>query len=202
MSPEAMPLMARLGVGVIVVPQKPWDTVAADLETYRAEWRTVHGTESAPPAPLCAGNIVVDKDPARAEELAYRYIGAYYDTVIRHYGFAEKAHEGLRGYEFYAGISKYLEKRGREGAVGDYVRLMPWGTPEQVVDKLATLRDLIGMAAFNPSFSFADMPPDIARGSLDLFSREVLPVLKTWDTPEIPVAQPSTSGAGEPVVVG
>jgi alkanesulfonate monooxygenase SsuD/methylene tetrahydromethanopterin reductase-like flavin-dependent oxidoreductase (luciferase family) len=202
MSPEALPMMARLGVGVIVVPQKPWDTVAADLETYRSEWRTVHGPDSAPPAPLCAGNVIVDSDPARAEELAYRYVGAYYDTVIRHYGFAEKQHEGLRGYEFYAGISKYLEKRGREGAVGDYVRLMPWGTPDQVLEKLATLQDLVGMAAFNPSFSFADMPPAVARDSLGLFSREVLPVLKTWQTPEIPGPAPSSTGAGAPVAVG
>lgn len=194
MSPEALPMMARLGVGVIVVPQKPWETVAEDLDAYRSTWREVHGAGSTAPAPLCAGNLIVDADPARAEELAYQYIGGYYDTIIRHYGFNRDEHAGVKGYEFYAGISKYIEKRGRDGAVGDYVRLMPWGTPDQVLEKLRTLHDLLGFSAFNPSFNYADMPVDVARGSLDLFSREVLPVLKEWQAEPIPAPRELTLG--------
>ena len=33
-SPESMPLMAELGIGVLVIPQKPWPTVQQDLATY------------------------------------------------------------------------------------------------------------------------------------------------------------------------
>ena len=35
-SPESMPIMAELGIGVLVIPQKPWDAVIADLAEYRA----------------------------------------------------------------------------------------------------------------------------------------------------------------------
>lgn len=185
MSPEAMPIMARLGVGVLVVPQKEWTAVGEDLATYRSAWTECHGPDVPPPAPLCAGNIVLHADAATAEELAHRYIGGYYHSVIEHYGFNENAHAGVRGYEFYAGIGKHVERRGLDGAAADYVNLMPWGTPDQVLEKLSTLRDLLGMAAFNPSFNFVDMPSEVAHESLSLFATEVLPVLKEWRTGEL-----------------
>jgi alkanesulfonate monooxygenase SsuD/methylene tetrahydromethanopterin reductase-like flavin-dependent oxidoreductase (luciferase family) len=186
MSPDAMPIIARLGLGMLIVPQKPWPIVAAELGAYRDAWRAQHGDESAPPAPLCAGNIVVDADAARVEELAHRYIGGYYETVISHYGFAEGAHEGLRGYEFYADITKYIDRRGASRAVTDYVNLMPWGTPDQVIEKLRSLTDQLGVAAFNPSFNFAGMPHDLAEKSLRLFATEVLPEVQRWPAPPIP----------------
>ncbi len=64
MSPEAMPIMAQLGVGVLVVPQKDWAIVGEDLDTYRAAWTACHGADVPAPAPLCAGNIVVHADAA------------------------------------------------------------------------------------------------------------------------------------------
>jgi alkanesulfonate monooxygenase SsuD/methylene tetrahydromethanopterin reductase-like flavin-dependent oxidoreductase (luciferase family) len=185
MSPESMPLMAKLGVGVLIVPQKPWETVSADLAIYQQTWREVHGVDNPVPAPLCAGNVFVDADPDRARELAFRYIGAYYDTVIQHYGFAKEAHKGLRGYEFYANISKYIDRRGEDGAIADYVNLMPWGTPDQVIEKITTLTEMLGAAAIMPSFNFGGMPEAAARSSLGLFAREVLPALKELDAPEM-----------------
>jgi alkanesulfonate monooxygenase SsuD/methylene tetrahydromethanopterin reductase-like flavin-dependent oxidoreductase (luciferase family) len=92
----------------------------------------------------------------------------------------------LKGYEFYAGIAKYIDKRGTDGAVADYVNLMPWGTPDQAIEKLRTLHTELGVAAFNPSFSFAGMPADLAEKSIRLFATEVLPEVKRWDAPSIP----------------
>jgi alkanesulfonate monooxygenase SsuD/methylene tetrahydromethanopterin reductase-like flavin-dependent oxidoreductase (luciferase family) len=186
MSPDAMPIIARLGLGLLIVPQKPWPIVAQELAGYRAAWLEHYGRESEPPAPLCAGNVVIDADADRAADLAHRFIGGYYQTVIAHYGFAAGAHEGLPGYEFYAGITKYIDKRGTDGAVADYVNLMPWGTPDQAIEKLRTLHSVLGPAAFNPGFSFASMPPDLVEKSLRLFATEVLPELKRWDAPPIP----------------
>lgn len=186
-SPDAMPLMAKLGLGVLIVPQKPWPTVVEEFENYRAAWREVHGADTAPPAPLVSGNCIVDSDPERARELAFRYIGRYYDTIISHYGFAKHDHAGVKGYDYYANIAKYIDKRGAEGAIADYVNLMPWGTPDQVIEKVARLRDLLGIAAFNPSFSYADMPFDVAEKSVRLFATEVMPVLQSWDAEPIPL---------------
>lgn len=185
-SPEAMPLMGRLGLGVLIVPQKPWPTVLEELASYRAAWEESQGAGTAPPAPLVAGNCFVDSDPERARQLAFRYIGGYYDTIISHYGFAKHDHAGIRGYDYYANIGNYIDKRGAEGAIADYVNLMPWGTPDQVLEKLSNLRSKLGNAAFNPSFSYADMPAEVAERSLRLFGTEVLPVLQEWESEKIP----------------
>lgn len=199
MSPESMPIMARLGVGVLVVPQKPWDIVQADLETYRTTWREVHGSDVPVPAPLCAGNVVVDADPDRAEELAYRHIGGYYHTVIDHYGFNKNAHEGINGYEFYASIGKRVDKRGADGAVRDYVELMPYGTPDQVLTKLERLKDMLGIAAFNPSFNFAAMSPAEAESSMRLFATEVLPQVRAWEAESVGLQAGAETSAPAPV---
>src|ERR1700757_3506962 len=35
-SPESLPIRARLGVGILIIPQKPWHEVAKELQTYRS----------------------------------------------------------------------------------------------------------------------------------------------------------------------
>src|SRR6266511_3523095 len=75
-SPESMPIMAQLGVGLLVVPQKPWDVVEKDFATYHQVYQEVNGTEAPPP--LCASFCFVDEHADRAEEMAYKYIGGYY----------------------------------------------------------------------------------------------------------------------------
>src|SRR5262249_17690504 len=41
-SPESLPIMAKLGVGILVIPQKPWHEVAKELDTYRTMYREVN----------------------------------------------------------------------------------------------------------------------------------------------------------------
>jgi alkanesulfonate monooxygenase SsuD/methylene tetrahydromethanopterin reductase-like flavin-dependent oxidoreductase (luciferase family) len=192
MSPESMPIMAGLGLGLLVIPQKPWEAVRQDFDSYHQAWGEVHGRGSTPPAPLCAGNVVVHADPHRADELAHRWIGGYYGTVLDHYGFEANAHAGVKGYEYYSSISRHINRRGADGAIDDYVGLMPWGTPDQVIEKIVGLHGLLGMAAFNPTFSFAGMPYPEAEASLRLFAREVLPVIR--ELASDPLATPHPLG--------
>jgi alkanesulfonate monooxygenase SsuD/methylene tetrahydromethanopterin reductase-like flavin-dependent oxidoreductase (luciferase family) len=195
LSPEAMPLMAELGVGLLIIPQKPWPAVRADMDAYAEAWRRAWGPSTPPPAPLCGGQVYVDRDPDRARDMAARYIGGYYHTVMKHYEFHDHAHDGVRGYEYYAGVSRHIDRHGTEGAARDFVDLMPWGTPDQVLERLAELRDVVGMSAFFPWFSYAGMPAADAEASVRLFAREVLPVVQTWDTAPLPVATPRRPAA-------
>src|SRR5260221_11450868 len=63
-SPESMPIMAKLGVGLLVIPQKPWEAVKADFEVYHRVWREVNGTP--PPNPLSGGFGFFDKKKSPA----------------------------------------------------------------------------------------------------------------------------------------
>jgi len=190
MSPDAMPVMAKLGVGLMIIPQKPWETVRADIDSYQATWRDVHGIDVPPPAPLSSGSVIVDRDPERARELAHAYIGGYYHTCMNHYGFTQNAHAGIKGYEFYANVGKHVERVGADGAAADFVSLMPWGTPDTVLEKIQFMREVLGIRGFIPGLNYAAMTPDIAEANLRLFAAEVLPVLKTWEAEDIAVPEP------------
>ena len=96
-SPESMPLMAGLGIGVLVIPQKPWPTVQQDVAVYERVYREVNGGD--PPRPISGGFVFCDESADRAEEMAHKWIGENYASVMRHYEFAAapaRGREGLR----------------------------------------------------------------------------------------------------------
>src|SRR5882724_1079548 len=82
-SPESARIMAELGVGILIIPQKPWDSMMAELDTYKEIYREVNGSD-APPT-ITAGWVFCDEDADRAQELGRKYVGGYYETVLRHY---------------------------------------------------------------------------------------------------------------------
>ena len=188
-SPESMPIMARLGIGLLVIPQKPWDVVRGDFEVYHKVWQEENpGTK--PPQPFCGGFFYVDEDAKRAEERATKWIGAYYHTAMKHYEMTAKHFGQNKGYEFYSNVGHYIEQHGMDGAAKDFVKLMPWGTPDQVLRKLEFIRDIIDMKAIMCNFSFAGMPYDEAEGSMKCFAKHVLPELKKWDTQPLQDPEP------------
>ena len=174
-SPESMPVMARLGVGLLVIPQKPWDVVREDFKVYHRVWAETHGDDSAPPQPMCGGFFFVDESADRAEEMAHRYIGRYYHSVMEHYEMQAGHFENTRGYEFYSGIHKHIGKRTPDGAASDFVRLMPFGTPTQVLEKLEYIHQTIGARGAMAHFAYGGMPYDEAERNMQLFVDKVMP---------------------------
>jgi len=186
-SPESMPIMAKLGVGVLVIPQKPWDAVKKDFEVYHKVWREVNGSE--PPKPLSGGFIFVDEDKSRAEELGMKYITDYYHTAMKHYEMTSEKFGQHKSYEFYSGISKFIAKHGLDGAARDFANLMPFGTPKQVLEKLDFMKQTIDMNGIMGNFSYAGMPFDEVERNLKCFATHVLPELKKWKA--TPLAEPT-----------
>jgi len=179
-SPESAPIMARLGVGLLVIPQKPWDVVAADVAAYEKTWAVEHPNKPPPP-PLSGGFVFVDESADRAAELAHQYIGNYYNSILEHYELATRSNFDVKGYEFYSNVADHVENRGLDGAADDFVSLMPWGTPDQVIEKVAAIEANIGIAGFFPFFSYGGMPYEEVSRNVDLFVRDVMPELKSWD---------------------
>lgn len=177
-SPDSMPVMARLGVGLLVIPQKPWENVREDFEVYHEVWADVHGASVAPPAPMCGGFFFVDESADRAEEKAYEYIGRYYHSVMDHYEMTAGHLEGTKGYEFYSKIHEHIDNRSADGAAADFVRLMPFGTPDQVLEKIAYIHDTIGARGVMGHFNYAGMPIEEAVRNRDLFADKVMPELQ------------------------
>ncbi len=176
-SPESARIMAELGVGILIIPQKPWDVVAADLESYRAAYREVNGTDPLPT--ICAGWTFCDPDPGRAREMAVRWIGGYWDTVLRHYELAAGHLAQTKGYEYYGRMSEIARERGGADALTEFfLNLQVWGTPEQCFERIVDIRARMGADTFVGCFSYAGMPYDEAERNLRLFAREVMPELR------------------------
>ena len=174
-SPESARIMAELGVGILIIPQKPWSEVAKELEAYRGIYREVNGAEA--PAPISAGWTFCDSSADRAREMAYRYIGGYFHSVLAHYHF-EGDHLGrTKGYEYYGKMAEKITTYGTDKVVDFFVDLQVWGTPEQCYDKIMDIRRRVGNDHYVGVFSYAGMPPDEAERNMRLFAAEVRPAL-------------------------
>ena len=176
-SPESMPIMAQLGVGLLIIPQKPWDVVQTRFSRVPSGLPRSNGRRG--PTAAVRRLLFVDEHADRAEEMAYKHIGGYYHTAMRHYEMTAQHFGTQQGYEFYGKVGQYIARHGQDGAARDFARLMPWGTPNQVLDKLATIREMIGMNGLICHFSYAGMPYDEAERNMRCFVTHVLPELQT-----------------------
>ena len=178
-SPYSMELMARLKVGLMVIAQKPWETVEAELATYRERYVELNAEEASKPV-LCVF-VGVHEDPAKAQHMRDVYLQRYARSTVEHYDFANVGFADIEGYEYYAGLAKNIEKHGLEKFNGFLADLQIWGTPEQVTEKLLNYVERTDAGAVLATLSYGGMPYDEANANYDLYAREVLPVLQAHD---------------------
>jgi alkanesulfonate monooxygenase SsuD/methylene tetrahydromethanopterin reductase-like flavin-dependent oxidoreductase (luciferase family) len=196
-SPESLPIMARLGVGILIIPQKPWHEVAKELETYRAVYRQVNGVDAPPP--VSAGWTFCDTNADRAREQARRWIGGYYQTVLDHYQFQGDHLARTKGYEYYGKMSDKIAQYGTDTVIDYFANLQVWGTPEQCYDKIVDIHRRTGNSHFVGVFSYAGMPYDEAERNLRLFATEVMPAVKKMAVTAPAPAEAVPAAAGEGV---
>lgn len=175
-SPESIDIMAELGVGILVIPQKPWQTVETELATYRSRYRERNGADA--PATVLAGWVYCHEDEEVSRSRAERYIGAYYHSVLEHYELASSHFAETDGYSYYSRMAQILEEDGADEATRFFVDLQVWGTPEQCIDRIRSHTERVGAETFIGVFSYGGMPMDEATASYELFARDVLPAVK------------------------
>lgn len=179
-SPESSRIMARLGIGILIIPQKPWEHVEKELAEYRRIFQEENGHDAPPP--ISAGWVFCDEDPARAEEQARRYIGGYWGTVLDHYQFAGDHLKDMKGYEYYGKFAETIQRQGADASVDFFMDLQIWGTPQQCIDKITAVSDRTGADSFVGVFSYAGMPAEEAERNMKLFADKVMPELKRLPT--------------------
>lgn len=175
-SPESSRIMAKLGIGVMIIAQKPWEKTLADLAEYRAIYREVNGDE--PPKPLLVSFTAVHEDEETAREMFERYVVGYCASTMGHYEFDNVRLADIPGYEYYGGLSRNIEKHGREKFSRFLADLQVFGTPEQVVEQMIENNRRIGGAGVVGIFSYGGMPPAMAKANIHLFAEKVLPRLQ------------------------
>ncbi len=183
-SPESLPLMAKLGVGLLIIPTKPMEEVFKDVAVYRGVWRE-HAT-AAPPSPISLAFVLVDEDRSRARELGMKYISDYYKVSLRHYGMVSGALGPQKGYEYYSAAHQYIAQVGVDQVANEFAETQLWGTPVEVLEKLAVIREKVDLAAVMGAFNYGGMPHAEVDRNLGCFVKHVLPQLKRWNTPPLP----------------
>ena len=186
-SPESSRVMAELGVGLLIIPQKPWEDVEEELGNYRRIYLEVNGEEAPPP--VVVGFTYCDEDEKRAEEMARRYVGGYWESVMDHYEIRDDYFKDMRGYEYYSKMTEKVVEYGDDDVREFFLNLQVWGTPDQCVEKIERIHKRIGQDSYVAVFSYGGMPHEDAERSMRLFADKVMPQLKSFD--------PEAAGAGQ-----
>ncbi|MFT4085429.1 MAG: LLM class flavin-dependent oxidoreductase [Nocardioides sp.] len=178
-SPESIDLMAKLGVGIMVIAQKPWHTVEEELETYRRRFVELNGVQ--PPKPVICVFTGVAKDEAGAQEMRENYLQRYAMSTVEHYEFDNVGFAKIEGYEYYAGLSRNIAKHGIDGFAGFLADLQVWGTPDQVTERLLEYVKRLDAGGILLVPAFGGMPQSVSNANFELIAEEVLPHLKAHD---------------------
>jgi len=175
-SPESSQIMADLGVGILVIPQKKWEEHAADLANYRARFLEMH--QQPAPAPIAACWVVCHEDEQRAQELARTYLVDYYVEAAKHYEFGGSHFQNIKGHEQYAKWAEGFSEVGTDAVADFFMSLQVYGTPDQCYEQIMEIRRKFGNNTFVGVFSYGNMPYDEADKGMRLFAEKVLPRLK------------------------
>jgi alkanesulfonate monooxygenase SsuD/methylene tetrahydromethanopterin reductase-like flavin-dependent oxidoreductase (luciferase family) len=195
-SAESSQIMAKLGIGILVIPQKPWEVHAQELRDYNELFMQVHG-RAAPP-PYVAGWVMCDNDAGRAEELAREYIVGYWRSVVQHYEMNSNHFATTKGYEYYTNLNTTIEQMGIDGMAKFFMDLQVWGTPEMCFEKIKDIQGRTNACGFTGIFSYAGMPLELGRANQSLFAKEVIPELKKiGERPAFEFAVIGGAGGGE-----
>ena len=176
MSPDSVEAAARLGGRLMTFTQQAWEQYAeGPLANYRESYRRHHGGD--PPPPLTGDLMYCHPDPAVAEEKGLEYMTNYFLTIVKHYELMGDHFAKVGGYDSYQSAADAFRQVGLEVAARAYCSVNIYGTPEQILEKLARRREIIGDFELNLISSYGGMPQEEAEASIRLFGEEVLPAL-------------------------
>lgn len=190
-SPESAEIMAKLGLGVLIIAQSSWDDTAVGYQRY-CDIAQASGYQ--PRAPISLFNVLVADEAREAEELAAVHMGAMFDSIDRHYHFSDGHLTGVKGYEFYAKLAKTYTKltadeQAKAKAVEFYRSLHAAGTPAQVLEKIRYIHHTVPLEHMVGTFAFGGLPYSKLERSVKLFAEKILPVLQNDPAFKLPKEQ-------------
>ena len=190
-SPDTAERMAKLGLGVLIaIPLYGWEAQAKDVQRHQ-QILLEQGHQPVPP--ISSSFVFCAETEKEAQEGAHRWMGGYWGSADAHYKFSDGHLKSVKGYEHYGTIADAAKTTTPEQSVDGFVKLQVAGTPEQCLEQIYTMQDLVGLNHFIAVFSYGGMPHEVAERNLRLFASEVMPKLQREERKVVPV---STRSAG------
>ena len=136
------------------------------------------------PTPMLTDFAICAESNDQAEEWARQYQGMFTESNFYHYEFLGEHFKNVKGYGGYQEKAEFARKTGGDltSAVDNFMKAACWGTPDRILRQLDDRRKIMGDYELNVSFRFGGTPMKVSEEGLKLFAKEVLPVLKTWET--------------------
>jgi alkanesulfonate monooxygenase SsuD/methylene tetrahydromethanopterin reductase-like flavin-dependent oxidoreductase (luciferase family) len=178
MSSDSILEAAKLGVQMMSFVYKTAEQHKADIDSYRAEFRRLHGRDPKPP--LLADMLICDSDGARAQENAERYCAGYFHSLMYHYEMAGEHFSKTKGYAEYGVGAEAMRAMGLEDMAKAYAANQIFGTPDQILRKLEERRAFMGDVGSLMVVRFGGAPFEVGERTLKLFAKEVMPVIRGW----------------------
>jgi alkanesulfonate monooxygenase SsuD/methylene tetrahydromethanopterin reductase-like flavin-dependent oxidoreductase (luciferase family) len=172
-SPETGDIMAQAGIGMLIIPQKPWSEHLKDFENYKVSCAK-YGREAKRPISVCW--VYCHEDAEKAREGAHKWMGNYTDTALRHYEFDEPEHfRNAKGYESYVKNAEMNRATNGKPFRDAFAGTQVFGTPEQCIDSVRAIVNSVDASEFVAVFKYGGMPVEEAERSVRVFAKEVLP---------------------------
>lgn len=177
-SPDSFELAARMGIGVLIGPFKPWFMVKEDIRRYREAWLEHHGAFSDTAglnsrAAMTVG-ILCAEDGKSARRLAKLPFEWFYGHLL---GQTRPILEDLyAGFEYYRKFGRFtgLLNKAVNLRVLDTLGMTVVGDPAHCVKRLHGLADA-GVDHVLLAFGAGAMPSQTVRDSMRLFAEQVMP---------------------------
>ena len=180
-SPESMEIMARMGVGLMVIAQKPWETAEAELRGLPPALPRAQRDRGAQADPGRGGGR--GRGPGRRPTTsADVYMQRWARSTVEHYEFANEGFADIEGYEYYGALAQeHRQARrgelrrlpGRPAGVGHARR----GAPRSCS---TTPSGPTPVAWWSPAFG-GHAGRRGAQPAIELLATEVIPELKRHD---------------------
>ena len=111
-SPQSMDIMARLGVGLMVIAQKPWETVEQELAAYRVRYRELNRERAAEADPVRVRRRQATT-PSEARRMREIYLQRY-AALRRALPVRERRVRAHRRLRDDGALSRNIAKHGRQ----------------------------------------------------------------------------------------
>lgn len=170
---------AKLNARMVMFADRPWPMRMPAIQKHRDLIRQMHGRDAPPPllADFCVCTPTLDG----AEEMARQYMGKFVESNFYHYELLGEHFANVKGYDSYAQKIALAKEIGMDGIVSAFMEAAVWGTPDRILRMFEERRRIVGDFELATSFRFGGTPYQLAEDGLRLYSKEVLPVLKSWN---------------------
>ncbi|HTS96667.1 MAG TPA: LLM class flavin-dependent oxidoreductase [Streptosporangiaceae bacterium] len=175
-SPDSVTSCVNLGASLMSIVTRPVPDLLPVYDSYREQYRARHAAE--PPPISLNVNLYCHEDEAVAADRAQRHMAAFFASNVRHYEMAGEHFAQTAGYERYAELAAGLRAAGLGKASQAYAASALWGTPAQIVERIAAIARALGDFELIVLPSYGGMPYEHAERSLELFAKEVMPAAR------------------------